>query len=324
MSKKIQGNAFLFLTAIIWGFAFVAQGSITEYMPPFMYNGIRMYLGTLSLLILIAISQRYPALQKIVGGEPLDENGRIIEKEEYRRLLLKSGVACGIIMFFAANTQQIGLVYTTASKTAFVTTLYIVLVPLMGIFLKHKMGKNTWIGVALATVGMYLLCITEDFTIGFGDFIVFVGAFFWGLQIIVLDKYVKKIMVMKIIAMQFLISGTMSILASPFLDGLFNVDVDMNGFMSTVPSILYVGILSTAGAATFQGLGQKYASPVTASIILSMESVFGAIFGYIFMHDSLSTREYLGCALMFIAILIVQTPTRKEREEKKALEKSDL
>ena len=324
MNKKLQGNIFLLLTAIIWGFAFVAQGSITEYMPPFMFNGIRMYLGTLSLILLIFIANRYPGIQKIVGGEPLDENGNKLEVDEYRRLLIKSGVSCGVIMYFAANTQQIGLVYTTASKTAFITTLYIVLVPLMGVFLKHKIGRNAWIGVAFATVGMYLLCITESFTITFGDFIVFVGAFFWGLQIIVLDKYVQKIMVMKIIALQFFVAGTMSLISSPFIDGLFNVQVDLNAFLSAVPSILYVGIISTAGAATFQGLGQRYANPTTASILLSMESVFGAIFGYIFMHDLLTPREYLGCVLMFIAILIVQTPTKKERMEREAKEKEKL
>lgn len=316
MNKKLEANIYLFLTAIIWGFAFVAQSSAMDHMPPFLYGGIRMYVGTFSLFIVIKLSYKYPKLQNVIGGDPLEikdvaDDGNCISRQEYKRLLIKCGVLFGIVMFFAANTQQIGLVFTTAAKTGFITTLYIVLVPIMGIFLKQKTNRNTWIGVAFATIGLYLLCITESFNITFGDFIVLVGALFWGIQILLMDHYVTKLMVMKIVAVQFFVAGTISFIVSPFIDPFFGLDINMQSFVGAIPSILYVGVISTAGAATFQGLGQRNANPTTASIILSTESVFGAIFGFLFLHELLSVRELLGCILMFLAILIVQRPVKK-------------
>lgn len=318
MNKKLEANIFLFLTAIIWGFAFVAQSSVMDHMPPFLYSGIRMYVGTISLLLVIKLSYKYPKLQSIIGGDPIEitdsdapsEEGKMTRKE-YRSLLVKCGLIFGVVMFFAANTQQVGLVFTTAAKTGFITTLYIVLVPIMGIFLKQKTTFNTWIGVALATLGLYLLCITESFTITFGDFIVLIGAMFWGIQILLMDYYVKKLMVMKIVAVQFFVAGTISILAAPFIDPYFGVEMSASSLVDAIPSILYVGVMSTAGAATFQGLGQRYANPTTASIILSTESVFGAIFGFLFLHEILTGREFMGCVLMFLAILVVQIPVKK-------------
>lgn len=317
MNKKIESNIFLFLTAIIWGFAFVAQRSVMEHMPPFFYSGIRMYVGTLSLLIVIYFAYKFPKFQKVIGGDPVDENGLPYSKQQQKKFLVKAGIYFGAVMFFAANLQQVGLVFTTASKTGFITTLYIVLVPLMGIFLKHKTTTNTWIGVALATIGLYLLCITESFTITFGDFIVLIGALFWAIQILLMDNYVKKLMVMKIVAVQFFVSGTLSFIASPFIDPFFATPINLEGIVHAIPSILYVGVLSTAGAATFQGLGQRHANPATASIILSMESVFGVIFGFLVMHETLTPRESIGCILMFLAILIVQRPVKKRNDIKR-------
>lgn len=302
MSKRMKGNVCLLTTAVIWGFAVVAQKNGMEYMPPFLYSGIRMYIGTLGLLTVLFIARKRPGFQRITGG--------VAEKEysgkQKRQMLFSSAMACGTAMFFAANAQQVGLFFTTVSKTSFITTLYIVLVPLMGIFLKHKITRHTWLGVAFATVGLYLLCITEAFTITFGDLIVLVGAAFWGVQILLMDYYVRRLPVLEIAAAQFLVAGTISFIVSPFLDPCFDIEMNTITFVHALPSILYVGVISTAGAAAFQGLGQKNAGPVAASIILSLESVFGAIFGFLFLNEILTSREMTGCILMFGAVLIVQ------------------
>lgn len=286
MSKRTQANLLLFLTAFIWGFAFVAQRAGMEDIGPFLFSGIRMVLGATALFFIAFFSDK-----KGTWKDPS---------------LLKWGLLLGVVMYFAGNLQQVGLVFTTAGKTAFITALYIVIVPLLGIFLKHKVSFNVWIGVVLSTVGMYLLCITESFSIELGDLIVFIGAFFWAFQILILDHIAIKYSVVRLISIQFFVSGFMSFITAIFADSYFSDPLTMESFMNVLPAILYVGILSTAVAATFQGLGQRYAKPATASIILGTESVFGAICGYFFLGEILSTREIIGCALMFIAIIIVQ------------------
>lgn len=301
-SNKIKGNIFLLMTAMIWGFAFVAQRTVMVYMPPFLYSGIRMYVGTVSLIVIIIIANKVSIAKELA-----------VEKKVRRKQtkeLLYSGMACGIAMFFAANLQQIGLIFTTASKTAFITTLYIVLVPIMGVFMKHQITRNSWIGVLLSVIGLYLLCITDSFTIALGDVFVLLSAIFWGIQILFMNYFVQKLMVAKVVAAQFFVAGTMSFMLSPVIDSYFNIHIDAENFVDALPSILYVGVISTAIAATFQGIGQKYVKPTTASIILSTESVFGAICGCVFMKDMLSIREIFGCIFMFIAVLIAQKQHR--------------
>lgn len=295
MSKRTQANLLLFMTAFIWGFAFVAQRSGMDYIGPFLFSGIRMVLGAAALFFIAFFSDK--------KGTWKDPG------------LIKSGLLLGVVMFFAGNLQQVGLVFTTAGKTGFITALYIMIVPVLGIFLKHKIGKNVWIGVALSTVGVYLLCITESFTIEMGDFIVFIGAFFWAFQILILDRVAIKYSVVRLISIQFFVSGIMSFITAIFADSYFSDPLTWDGFMKVLPAILYVGLLSTAGAATFQGLGQRYAKPATASIILGTESVFGVLCGYVFLGEVLSTREIVGCVLMFAAIIIVQLNSSDSMKE---------
>ena len=292
------------LTAIIWGTAFVAQREGMSSIGPFMFSALRMYLGTLTLLPIIYITNLRNRSNLLVTSLTLEE------KASRRKVLLQGGAWCGLIIFFAANFQQVGLVSTSAGKTAFITTLYILLVPLIGIFLKHKLNHNIWIGVIVGTIGLYFLCITESFTIAFGDLVVLIGAFFWALHILFIDYYAPKVMVTKLIALQFFVSGTLSLAVSLLTEPLI-----FEGIQNAMPTIAYTGIMSSGLAFTFQGLGQKDANPTTASIILSTEALFGAIAGYLFLAEIFTQREFIGCILMFAAVIIAQLPTKKEKAQ---------
>lgn len=303
MSKKLKSTLFLMLTAIIWGTAFVAQREGMSSLGPFMFSALRMYLGSLTLLPIIYF-------YTIKNKKTLSAQGSITLAES-SKTLRNGGIICGIVIFFAANFQQVGLVSVSAGKTAFITTLYILLVPLIGLFLKHKLNRNIWLGVFIGTLGLYFLCITEAFTIAFGDLVVLIGAFFWALHILFLDYYAPKVMVSKLIAIQFFISGTLSLLVS-----LVTEAWSYPGVLEAMPTIVYTGIMSSGLAFTFQGLGQKDANPTTASIILSTEALFGAIAGYLFLHEVFTQREFIGCILMFGAVIIAQLPTREEKKER--------
>jgi len=303
MNKKIKSTIFLMLTAIIWGTAFVAQREGMSSIGPFMFSALRMYLGTLTLAPIIYIT----LLRLKSNKHYIPESAK--EKEAGNKLLMQGGLWCGLIIFLAANFQQVGLVSTSAGKTAFITTLYILLVPIIGIFLKRKLHWNIWAGVIIGTVGLYFLCITNSFSIAFGDSVVLIGAFFWALHILFMDYYAPKVMVSKLVAIQFFVSGSLSLIVS-----LLTEPIIFNGLMEAMPSIVYTGIMSSGLAFMFQGLGQKDANPTTASIILSLEALFGAVAGYLFLSESFTQREFLGCVLMFAAVIIAQLPTKTNKQ----------
>ncbi len=305
MNKKVKSTIYLMLTAIIWGTAFVAQRQGMSSIGPFMFSALRMYLGTLTLIPIIYISLYRTKANK----NYIQKSGSDVKAGN--KLLLQGGLWCGIIIFFAANFQQVGLVSTSAGKTAFITTLYILLVPIIGIFLKRKLHWYIWVAVGMGTIGLYFLCITDSFTIAFGDLVVLIGAFFWAFHILCMDYYAPKVMVTKLIAIQFFISGTLSLIVS-----LLTEPVVFEGLLAAMPTIVYTGIMSSGLAFTFQGLGQKDANPTTASIILSTEALFGAIAGYLFLSEVFTQREFLGCVLMFSAVIISQLPTKADRLEK--------
>lgn len=300
MNKKVKSTIYLMLTAIIWGTAFVAQRQGMSSIGPFMFSALRMYLGTLTLIPIIYIS-----LYRAKSSKNYIQKSAS-EIKAGNKLLLQGGIWCGLIIFFAANFQQVGLVSTSAGKTAFITTLYILLVPIIGIFLKRKLHWYIWLAVAMGTIGLYFLSITDSFTIAFGDLVVLIGAFFWAFHILCMDYYAPKVMVTKLIAIQFFISGSLSLIVS-----LLTEPVIVEGLLDAMPTIIYTGIMSSGLAFTFQGLGQKDANPTTASIILSTEALFGAIAGYLFLSEVFTQREFLGCVLMFSAVIISQLPTRR-------------
>jgi len=213
----------------------------------------------------------------------------------------------GSVLFIAASLQQVGLIYTTAGKAGFITSLYIVLVPILGIFLKQRTHFTTWIGALTAVVGLYFLSINESLTIEFGDFLEIIGAFFWAAHIQLIDKFVKNVDALKLSSIQFAACSILSLIVALLFE-----DISIIGLSSALVPILYGGIMSAGVAYTLQAVGQKYAKPSHAAIALSMESVFAAIGGALLLAERLPARGYAGCALMLLGMLIAQAENIKK------------
>lgn len=291
MNNKIKSNMALLGTAIIWGGAFVAQRSGMDSMGPFMYSFFRMLFAILALLPLMLITEKRNKKKEVEIDKPKD--------------VLIGGICVGIVYFIAANLQQIGLIYVDAGKTAFITALYILLVPIIGLFLKKKITRLNWVGAVVGVVGLYFLCIKDGFAIAGGDFIVLVGSLFWAIHILLFDYFTVRISAAKLVIMQSMVTAVLSLAVA-----LFTEDISFGGFVDAIPTLIYSGALSAGVAFTLQAIGQKHANPITASIILSTESVFGAICGFIFLHEIMSGREFIGCGLMLVAIVVSQLPSK--------------
>ena len=282
--KEFKSSILLLITAAIWGFAFVAQRVGMNHIGPFTYNGIRFALGSLSLI---------PVIMFMKG------NGK--GRKDDSKDVFKYGAIAGSILFIAATFQQVGLVYTTAGKAGFITSLYIVIVPVLGIFLKQKAGFNIWLGALVAAVGLYFLSINENFTIEFGDFLELVGAVFWGLHIIVIGSFVLKVDAVKLSSAQFAVCAAWSLSAAFVFE-----EVTMAGISAAAVPILYGGLMSAGIAYTLQAVAQKDAKAYHAAIALSMEAVFAAMGGMLILGETLPLRGYMGCLLMFAGMMISQ------------------
>ncbi len=297
-TKKIKSTILLFLTAIIWGFAFVAQRVGAEYVGAFTFNGIRFLLGALSLIPVILIFEK----EKLC-------------KEKFRKTLI-SGVFAGVILFIASTLQQFGVEITqSAGKAGFLTGLYIVLVPLIRFVMGKKTSILTFFGAVFAVVGLFFLCMTDDrISFGIGDTILIIGAFFWAGHILVVDKFVNNVSPLKFSMTQFFVCGILSVIFA-----LFTENIEFSAIMSAGIPILYGGLMSVGVAYTCQILGQRDADPTFASIVFSTESVFSAIGGAIILHEIMSGRGYLGCLLIFIGIILSQLniTTIKQKLHKK-------
>lgn len=291
-NQEIKSNLLLLLTAAIWGFAFVAQRVGSKYVGAFTFNGIRFALGCISLVPLLM----YYSKKSIVKTE---------NRNTYLSAL-PAGIIGGCILFFGASLQQIGLIYTTAGKAGFITGLYIVLVPVFGIFLKHRIKLNTWIGVAFAVIGLYFLSVNDNFFISRGDIFQLVGAVFWAAHILVIDYFIRKVDALKLSFIQFATCSILSLTA-----GLIFEKTTFQGLEQAIIPILYGGICSVGVAYTLQVIAQKHARPAHAAIILSMESVFASIGGIIILNEKLGARGYAGCALMLSGMLISQIQKSK-------------
>ena len=293
-SKEIRAVFILLLTAAIWGFAFVAQRVGMDHVGAFTFNGIRFALGSISLLPVIYFFDRKEKSE----NEELDADFKTT---------LKAGMIAGSVLFLAASFQQVGLIYTTAGKAGFITSLYIVLVPILGIFLKQKTHVTTWIGAITAAVGLYFLSINEDFTIQFGDLLQTIGAFFWASHILLIDRFVKNVDAIKLSSAQFATCSVLSLITAFIFE-----DVNLAGIVDALVPLLYGGIMSAGVAYTLQAVGQKHAKPSHAAIALSMEAVFAAIGGMLLLNETLPLRGYLGCALMLAGMLITQADNIKQ------------
>ena len=292
-------NAFmLFLTAFIWGTAFVAQSVGMDYLGPFGFNGIRSLIGGVALLPCIYI------LGKI--NKNSNEKGDV-------KTLAAGGICCGLALFAASSMQQIGIQYTTAGKAGFITAFYIVLVPVFGIFLGKKTGWKIWLAVALALAGLYFLCITESFSVGRGDIYVFIGALLFTVHILVIDYFAPRTDGMKMSCIQFFVAGILSMFPMAAFE-----TTTVEGIMRSWGPLLYAGVLSCGVAYTLQIIGQKNMNPTVASLILSLESCISVLAGWAILGEQLSVREGVGCILMFAAIVLAQIPEKQSKNRQTA------
>ena len=291
-------NAFmLILTAFIWGTAFVAQSVGMDYLGPFTFNGVRSLIGGVALIPCIWILQK------------LNDKSDPVTEERNRKDLLIGGISCGVLLFAASSLQQVGIQYTTAGKAGFITAFYIVFVPVLGIFLGKKTGWKVWTAVILALAGLYFLCITEKFTIGKGDIFLFACALVFSLHILVIDYFSPKVEGVKMSCIQFLVCGIISL---PFM---FLLEIPkMGAIVDAAWPLLYAGVLSCGVAYTLQIIGQKNVNPAIASLILSLESCFSVLAGWVILGEKLSVRESIGCILMFAEIILAQLPDKKDKE----------
>ena len=299
MSKtQVRNSLLLLLAAIIWGVAFVAQSVGMEYVGPFTFNAVRSLLGGIVLIPCILLLGR-------LNGE---KNVKLLpaDKKE-RKTLLTGGMLCGLFLCAASNMQQMGILYTTVGKAGFITACYIVLVPILGIFIGKKTGIGIWFSVVLAVIGLYLLCMTDSLSFGKGDLFVLGCAVLFAGHILVIDHFTVLVDGVRMSCIQFLVSG----LISAVLMLLFEEPTLAAVWEAKMP-ILYAGIMSCGVAYTLQIVGQKEMNPTVASLILSLESCISVLAGWMLLNQKLSARELLGCAVMFGAILIAQLPERKK------------
>ncbi|HEX7411712.1 MAG TPA: DMT family transporter [Bacteroidales bacterium] len=289
ITQYIRSESLLLITAVIWGFAFVAQRAGMEYIGPFTYNGIRFALGSLVLVPFIAWRRKVQKTQ---------ENNTSISKPISFWL---AGIIAGVVLFGGASLQQVGITQTTAGKAGFITGLYVIIVPIIGIFKQQHAGNAIWVGALLAIIGMYLLSITGNFKLSNGDFLVFLSAFLWAVHVQVIDHFSGRVDVLKLAALQFALCAIASICVA-----LITETITLSSILQASIPILYGGILSVGIAYTLQVVAQQKAHPSHAAIILSLETVFAALGGWMILDEHLSARALAGCALMLTGMLIAQ------------------
>lgn len=288
----IKSPLLLFLAAFIWGVAFVAQSKAKDYsVEPFTFNAVRNVIGGLTLLpCIFFLGRREPKEKKI---------------EENPKTLLIGGILCGTVLCIASNLQQIGINYTTVGKAGFITAMYIVLVPILGIFLKRRAGIKVWISVFLAVTGLYLLCMTEKLSLGKGDALVLLCALVFAIHILVIDHFSPKVDGVKLSCIQFLVCGILSMIPALILE-----HPQVSSILTAWLPILYAGIMSCGVAYTLQIVGQKNVNPTVASLILSLESCISVLAGWMLLGQKLSLKELIGCVIMFAAIILAQLPEK--------------
>lgn len=304
MRRIVYQILFPLTTAMIWGISFVAQSTSADHIGAFTFNAARCFAGFLALLVLIPLFRRF--------GKQLIQPLSPQEKKAHFRGLIWGGFCCGTALALACNLQQLGMVAgASAGKTSFITTMYVVLVPICGLFLKKKVPLTVWLGVMIAVAGLYCLCIKENFTIVFSDFLVLLCAFAYTLQILVIDHFAPHYDGVALSCVQFFFTAAWSAVCMLVFEG---DQLSWTALLSCMGEILYVGIFSGGLAYTLQILAQKESrNPTMVSLLLSLESVFGVLAGAIFLQEKMSGKEYLGCVLMLIAVVLAQLPAPKRK-----------
>ena len=292
---ELRQSFLLFITASIWGSAFIAQSLGMDHVSPFTFTFVRTLIGALFLLPLIPILK---ALYK----------NKVKEKSYNKKDLLLGSLCCGLCLITGESFQQFGLLTTDAGKAGFITSMYIIFVPIVSIFLGKKINRFIWIGVILSAIGLYMLCIKQDLSIERGDFLIFLCAIAFAIHILVIDHFVKKVDAVALSCGQFFMASIMGLILLLIFD---RQDLSYDDFIAALPAMAYAGIMSNGIAYTLQIVGQRGLNPTIATLIMSLESVMAVIFGVIFLQESLMQKEIIGCVLMFSAVIIAQCPFKK-------------
>lgn len=311
-SKQISHSLLLLLTAFIWGVAFVAQSAGGDIIGPYSFNGIRSFIGAGVLVIVILI---------------LDATGKSPKKpktKEDKKNLIMGGICCGLVLCFATNMQQLSLYFgASAGKAGFITACYILFVPILGLFLKKKCGWNIWLGTVIALIGLYLLCMHGKLAFTLPDILLLSCAIAFSFHILVIDHFSPIVDGVRLSCIQFFVCGVVTMIPTFWSD----MNHSLNGITKwavtfTTPDawipLLYGGIMSCGVAYTLQIIAQDGLNPTVASLIMSFESVFSVIAGWIFLGEKMGPRELSGCVLIFIAVILAQLPisaTKKQTNE---------
>ncbi len=288
----VRHTIFPILAAFIWGTAFAFQSMCTPYIPPMTFNAIRGLIASITLFIIYMIYKK--ARAKVAAPEKINP-----------KKLIYGSLFCGIFLSLATNMQQLGMGSTSAGKAGFITALYIVIVPVLGLFFKKSCGLKVWISVLIATVGLYFLCMTERMTISPGDFYVLICAVFFSIHILIIDAYTQDVPGILLSLGQFIVVTIISGLGMIFFE-----TPTAAGIIKCLLPTLYVGVFSSGVAYTLQIIAMKGANPTTVSLLLSLESVFSVLGGAVILGEVLTGREYVGCALMFAAVILSQLPKK--------------
>lgn len=302
---QIRNSLLLLLTATIWGTAFVAQSVGMEYVEAFTFTFARSIVGGIVLIPCIWFLRWLKGREKKTSCDVTCAKRPHITKIEWI-----GGICCGLALCAASNFQQIGIAYTTVGKAGFITALYVVIVPIMGLFFKKRVSFVVWICVVLSVIGLYLLCMTEgSLTLAYGDLLVLICAVLFSVHIMVIDHFSPQGDGVVMSCIQFFVCGIVSGIIMLFVE-----TPSLENIMAAAMPILYAGVLSSGVAYTLQIVGQKDMNPTVASLVLCLESVVSALAGWLILHEALTARELLGCVLMFAAIVLAQVPMPERKK----------
>jgi drug/metabolite transporter (DMT)-like permease len=290
-SQALRADLLMLLTAMIWGSAFVAQRLGMDAIGPFLYTGLRFALATVVVLPLVIL---------------LGRRGADKAPEPINRGLLFGGLIMGLALSLGINLQQVGLLFTSVTNSGFITGLYVIVVPLLGLFLGHKTGLGTWLGAGLAVAGMFLLSVGEGFHVASGDWLQLAGACVWGVHVLLVSFFASRHDPLRLALLQFATCAVISLMLALILE-----EIKLEAILAAGPAILYGGLFGVAVGFTLQVVAQKHAIASHAAIILSLEAVFAAIAGALFLGEALALKGYFGCALMFTGMLIAQLWPKK-------------
>lgn len=318
--KQFISSLLLLLTAIIWGIAFVAQSVGMEYVGPLTFSATRSFIGSAVLLPVIYIFRDKRSKDQTNGSD-------VADKRHYRKTLIIGGITCGTLLAIASNLQQFGIQYTSTGKSGFITACYIIIVPILGLFLHKKVGSFVWLGVLIALVGMYFLCIMSEggnvetllppaylnifgLSVNLGDLLLILCSVAFSFQIMAVDHYSPQVSGVQLSCIQFLTCGVLSAIAMFIFE-----KPDIHSILDAWMPILYAGALSSGVAYTLQIIGQKNLNPTVASLIMSLESTVSVLAGWLILGQQLSIYEIIGCILIFCALVLAQIPQKKRAIE---------